>query len=106
VRSQALLILAIPEHAPRADQLGLAIRAMSRSAAASAPISPGSRSTTACSGAASAGSRSGAASACTHASRMRRQREAEKQDSARKRVSESVSLLATKLKQGVHGNVP
>src|ERR1700690_147358 len=33
VRSQALLILAIPDHAPRAGQLGLAIRAMSCSAA-------------------------------------------------------------------------
>ena len=87
---------------------------MSCSAAASAPISAGSRSTAACSGSGaasassttSAGSRSGAASACTHASHRRCQREAEKQDSARERVSESVSLLATKLKQGVHGNVP
>src|SRR6202453_2427286 len=75
VRSQALLILAIPDHAPRAGQLGLAIRAMS-------------------------------CSACTHASRGRRQRKAENQDPARERVSESASLFATKLKKDVHGNGP
>jgi hypothetical protein len=103
VRSQALLILAIPDRAPGADQLGLAIRPMSRSAAASAPVSassPSASSTTA------SATTAGAGSACTHASRRRRQRQAENQDSARERVSESASLLATKLKKGVHGNGP
>jgi hypothetical protein len=112
VRSQALLILAIPDHAPRAGQLGLAIRAMSCSAAPSAPTSAASsRSAAACSAAApsaptSAASSRSTGSACTHASRGRRQRKAENQDSARERVSESASLFATKLKKGVHGNGP
>jgi hypothetical protein len=106
VRSQALLILAIPDHAPRAGQLGLAIRAMSCSAAPTAPTSAASsRSAAACSAASSGSSRS-TGSACTHASRGRHQRKAENQDSARERVSESASLFATKLKKGVHGNGP
>jgi hypothetical protein len=104
VRSQALLILAIPDHAPRAGQLGLAIRAMSCSAAPCAPTSAAS-SRSAASSAASGSSRS-TGSACTHASRGRRQRKAENQDSARERVSESASLFATKLKKDVHGNGP
>src|SRR5271154_2628065 len=96
VRSQALLILAIPDHAPRAGQFGLAIRAMSCSAAPSAPASAASsRSAATCS-----------ATPCSHASRRRRQRQAENQGSARERVSKSASLSATKLKKGVHGNGP
>ena len=110
VRSQALLILAIPDHAPRAGQLGLAIRAMSCSAAPSAPTSAASSRSAACAAAASSAAASGSSrstgSACTHASRGRRQRKAENQDSARERVSESASLLATKSKKGVHGNGP